>query len=90
MIVPGIVLLVIGFLTKITVVWAIGLITLAVGLLFFVSAQSATRWAPAASAGGDAPQRLREPGWARRRDRSRLRDHRRGPMVLRGPLGWNG
>ena len=92
MIVLGIVLPIIRFLTKITVAWTIRLTAWVVGFVLILSAQSAARRAVAAIADDDAPQRLWIPGWARIRDRSRLRDHGPGPIVLtdlRGPLGWN-
>lgn len=92
MIVLGLVLPIIGFLTKITVAWAIRPVALVVGLVLILPAQSVIT--PVAAATTDnARQRLRRPWRVRRLYRCRLRNHRPGPTVLldlRRPLGWVG
>ena len=77
MIILGIVLLIIGSLTKIAIVGMTGIVALVVGLVLILSARSATRWVAAAITGDGArlgdrrhavPARKRHgnPRWTRR------------------------
>jgi hypothetical protein len=92
MIVLGIVLPIIGFLTKITVAWTIRPIALVLGLVLILRAQSVIRQAAAAIT-DNARQRLPRPWRSRSLNGTRLRNHRTGPAILldlRRPLGWVG
>jgi hypothetical protein len=92
MIVLGIVLPIVGFLTKITVACTIRPTTLVVGLVLILWAQSVITQAAAAIA-DNARQRLGRPWRSRSLNGTRLRNHRTGPTILLGlrrPLGWIG
>lgn len=91
MIVLGIVLPIIGFLTKITFAWTIRPTALVVGLAVILWAQSVITQAAAAIT-DNARQRLGRPWRSRSLNETRLRNHRSGPIPLGlpRPLGWVG